>query len=68
MLQKRLTVHIDNDLATFIREMAHTNGISIQKYTNNLLDKAIIQEKGSTRPCPRPWWLDRKESSDYGYQ
>lgn len=43
--KKRLTVHIDDDLAIFIREMAHTNGISIQKYTNNLLDKAIIQEK-----------------------
>jgi hypothetical protein len=46
MSQKRLTVHIDDDLASFIREMAQTNGISIQKYTNNLLDKAIIQEKG----------------------
>lgn len=45
-MRKRLTIHINDDLASFIKEMAYTNGISIQKYTNNLIEKGIIQEKG----------------------
>lgn len=60
--KKRLTVHIDDDLAIFIREMAHTNGISIQKYTNNLLDKAIIQEKGEVSLSLAREFMDKRRA------
>ena len=61
-MRKRLTVHIDDDLALFIREMAYTNGISIRKYTNNLLDKAIIQEKGCVDLCLANEIMDKRHA------
>lgn len=43
---EKMTISVDPDLAEFIRSVAANNGISIQKYVNNLLEKAVSLERG----------------------
>ena len=38
------TVRIDDDLMQFVVDTAKHNGVSIQFYLNNLLEKGIIKE------------------------
>ena len=37
-------VRIDDDLMQFVVGMANNNGVSIQRYLNNILEKGIIKE------------------------
>jgi hypothetical protein len=39
-----MNIRIDADLATKIREIADHNGLSYQRYVNNLLEKALELE------------------------
>ena len=36
-------VRIDDDLMQFVVGMANNNGVSIQRYLNNILEKGIIK-------------------------
>ena len=41
-----LEVQVDYDLAEFITTMADCNGIDTERYVNNLLEKAVLEEGG----------------------
>ena len=58
-------VRIDDDLMQFVVGVANNNGISIQSYLNNILEKGIIKEMINERPDS----LDKIESfcPQFGY-
>ena len=50
-------VSIDDDLMQFVVGMANNNGISIQSYLNNILEKGIIKE---LEECKTPNPLEKE--------